>query len=97
MADFADIDTADQTEKIGGQKDNFLFGTLIFLLRDYQASSTYGEDTGYFSTIVCIYEISFIRNHQAIAVFWLDEKKFCYVHFFAYNKYNYCEIVYYIT
>ena len=58
MADFADIEEVgevDDSKQTSDRLDDSLFGTLMFLLRDYQASPTYGEDTGYFSAIVSVY------------------------------------------
>ena len=58
MADFADIEEVgevDDSKQTSDRLDDSLFGTLMFLLRDYQASPTYGEDMGYFSTIVSVY------------------------------------------
>ena len=53
VADFADTHSAHHRES-SVTTNKFLFGTLIFLLRDYQASSNFGEDSGYFSAVVSV-------------------------------------------
>ena len=56
VASFADIDKGDNDAEGSRQAttdpDNYLFGTLVFVLRDYQASPKYGEDDEYFPKIV---------------------------------------------
>ena len=56
VAGFADIDqTEDDDDSSQSTKNSkYLFGTLIFVLRDYQAGSDFGEDVEHFAKIVSL-------------------------------------------
>ena len=57
MAGFADIDqTEDDDDSSQSTKNSkYLFGTLIFVLRDYQAGRDIGEDVRHFPKIVGVH------------------------------------------
>jgi len=72
-ADFADIDGDSDSRS----SSSSLFGSLIFLIRDFQNGDIYEEDPGYFQKLVSnvesTFEVSICLELLLISVFKVQE------------------------